>query len=298
MRRFLLRLLHGLAWTLLIVGIVMHATVRDSIDSIIVVFYIMPMMVLLGLALFLTLFQRGRWLAVLATGLIATAWFLRSFTWHTPEPSAPDEVRVLFWNLNRPAEPFQPLIEMIRELKPDFVACVEPGENAARDVEGYKAALPGYDCLFMPRGILWLSLHASRYRARGRLDSLGAYAVFEADFRGRTQRFVTIDTYGPPMLPRTGQLNEALSFTNKDPKVLVMGDFNTPYESVHFDGFRSEGLQDALTVGGRGFRETWFYGLPLLSLDHIWLGKDWHVLETRKIWKPESDHAAVFVRAR
>lgn len=297
MRR-LLQLVWGGGWFLLITGIMLHATVRDGIDPLIVVFYVLPMMVLLGLALMLCLFQKGRRMAILAAILIATTWCTRSFTWHPIEASAPDEIRVLFWNLNRPSEPFQPLIGMITALKPDFVACVEPGENAANDVQAYKAALSGYDCQFMPRGILWFSRHPSRYRARGRLDSLGAYAVFEAQFNERTQRFVTIDLYGPPMLPRTGQLREALSFTNLDPKVIVLGDFNTPYESVHFDPFRNEGLQDALTVGGRGFRETWFYGLPLLSLDHIWLGKDWHVLEARKMWTRESDHAAVFVRAR
>jgi len=298
MRRVLLQPVQLLAWSLLVTGIVMHATVRDGVDDLVVVFYVLPMMVLLGLAVFLILFRRGRWVAIVVAALIAVTWCARSFSWHSPEPAAPNEVRVLFWNLNRPTKPFKPLIGMIRELKPDFVACVEPGENAASDVAGYKAALPGYDCQFMPRGILWLSRHPSRYRARGRLDSLGAYAVFEAQLKERTQRFVTIDVYGPPMLPRTGQLAEALSFTNQDPKVIIMGDFNTPFESVHFDPFRNEHLQDALTVGGRGFRETWFYGLPLLSLDHIWLGKDWHVLEARKIWTRDSDHAAVFVRAR
>ncbi len=254
--------------------------------------------VLLGLAVFLALFRRGRQLAVVLAVLIVGVWCHRSLAWHSAEPEAADETRLLFWNLNRPEAPFQPLIEMIQTLKPDFVACVEPGLNVAKDVEGYKAALPGYDCQFMPRGILWLSRHPSRYRARGRLDSLGAYAVFEAQFHGGTRRFVTVDVYGPPLLPRGGQLNETLGFTNHDPGVIVMGDFNTPYESVHFDPFRTGGLQDALTAGGHGFRETWFYGLPLLSLDHIWLGKDWHVLEARKIWKPQSDHAAVFVRAR
>jgi endonuclease/exonuclease/phosphatase (EEP) superfamily protein YafD len=298
MIRVLLRLVQILAWSLIGIGVVLHATVRDGVDPIIVVFYVLPMMVMLGLAALLCLFPRRRSLAILAAALIAATWCARSFSWHVPEPAAADEVRVLFWNLNRPTEPFKPLIGMIRELKPDFVACVEPGENAASNVEDYKAALPGYDCQFMPRGILWLSRHTSRYRARGRLDSLGAYAVFEAELAGRTQRFVTLDVYGPPLLSRRGQLAEGLGFSNQDPRVIVLGDFNTPTESVHFDAYRQQGLQDSLTVGGRGFRETWFYGLPLLSLDHIWLGKDWHVLEARKIWTRQSDHAAIFVRAR
>ncbi len=298
MIRRLLQLLWGTGWCLLLVGITLHLTVRDGIDSLVVVFYIMPLMVLLGLALCLAFFRRGRRMALAFAALILAGWTARSFTLHSPGPPNNDEVRMLFWNLNRPTEPSQPLIDLIKELRPDFVSCDEPGINAESNVAAYKAALPGYDCQFMPRGILWLSRYPSKYRARGRLDSLGAYAVFDAALQGRTQRFVTIDVYGPPMLPRTGQLNEALSFTNHDPKVIVLGDFNTPTESVHFDPYRSEGLQDGLTAGNRGFRETWFYGLPLLSLDHIWLGKDWQVLEARKIWKTNSDHAAVFVRAR
>jgi endonuclease/exonuclease/phosphatase (EEP) superfamily protein YafD len=76
-----------------------------------------------------------------------------------------------------------------------------------------------------------------------------------------------------------------------------MGDFNTPSESVHYETFRQH-MNDALDTAGTGFRETWFWGLPLLSLDHIWLGKDWHILEARKIWTRSSDHAALFARMR
>ena len=285
-------------WTAIATGIVFHLTVRDGIDTLSVIFYVLPLPVVLGLTTLLIASRRDRRAAfVVALGLAVT-WFVRSFTWHAVEPETPDEVRVLFWNLSHPEKPFEPLIRMIKELKPDFVACVEPGPNAETDTAGYMAELPGYDCQFMPRGILWLSRHPSRYRARGKLDSIGAYAVFDAQFQGRTQRFVTSDVYADPLLPRTGQLRETLGYINHDPKVIAMGDFNTPAESVHFDAYRQQRLQDALTAGGRGLRETWFYYLPLLSLDHIWLGKDWHVMEARKIWTLDSDHAAVFVRAR
>lgn len=285
-------------WFTIAIGILLHATVRDGIDALSVVFYILPLPLLACLTCTLIISRRDRVVAsVVVMGLLA-AWFSRSLTWHTPEPVATDEVRVLFWNLGHPLQPFEPLIRMIRELNPDIVACVEPGPNAETDVAGYKAALPSYDCQFMPRGILWFSKHPSRYRARGKIDNIGAYAVFEAQIHGHTQRVVTADVYADPLLPRTGQLKEILGYANADPKVIVMGDFNTPAESVHFDAYRQQQLQDALTVGGKGLRETWLYGLPLLSLDHLWLGKDWHVLEGRKIWTMDSDHAAVFVRMR
>jgi hypothetical protein len=208
-----------------------------------------------------------------------------------------DEVRVLFWNLCRPEEPFQPLIRMINELKPDLVSCVEPGFNAAEHLAAYRAALPGYDVQFMPRGILWLSRLPSRYRDRGKLDGTEAYAIFEAELPGRTQRIVTVDVHADPKLPRTGQLRESLRFAGDDPRVILMGDFNTPSESVHYEAFRQH-MNDALDTAGTGFRETWFWGLPLLSLDHIWLGKDWQILEARKIWTRSSGHAALFARMR
>ncbi|MDB6118314.1 MAG: hypothetical protein JWO08_2095 [Verrucomicrobiaceae bacterium] len=286
-------------WFLVLTGILLHVTVRDRIDAFAVFFYMLPLPVLIGLTMAIVIIGRGRRrrASLVAIGL-SVAWLYRSFTWHPTELATQDDVRVLFWNLGHPIKPFRPLIRMIKELNPDIVACVEPGPNAATDVEAYKAALPGYDCQAMPRGILWLSRRPSQYRARGRLDQIGAYAVFEAQINGRTQRVVTADVYAAPLLPRTGQLREILDYTQSDPKVIAMGDFNTPAESAHFDAYRQQQLQDALTTGGKGFRETWFWGLPLLSLDHIWLGKDWHVMEARKIWTFDTDHAAVFVRVR
>jgi endonuclease/exonuclease/phosphatase (EEP) superfamily protein YafD len=36
-----------------------------------------------------------------------------------------------------------------------------------------------------------------------------------------------------------------------------------------------------------------------LSLDQVWVGADWEVLEARKIWQlTGSDHAALFVTLR
>ena len=287
-----------LLWLGISLGIVMHALVRDGVDSLIVVFYILPLPVLLGMTCVLMLHRRHRIPALLVALGLTVSWVARSFSWHDAKPHDPNEVKVLFWNLDRPDQPSKPLIEMIQKLNPDFVACDEPGPHAEEDTKAYKAALPDYDCQYMPRGILWLSKHPSRYRARGKLDNIGAYAVFEAQMKEHTLRIVTVDVYGEPTRPRTAQLKEVLDHTNHDPRVIVMGDFNTPSESRHFDAFRQDHLQDALDMGGRGFRETWFFGLPLLSLDHIWLGKDWQVLEAQKIWTKHSDHAAVFVRCR
>ena len=46
----------------------------------------------------------------------------------------------------------------------------------------------------------------------------------------------------------------------------------------------------AFNEKGNGFRETWFWNLPLLSLDHIWVSKDLKILKTQKINTFKSDH--------
>ena len=44
----------------------------------------------------------------------------------------------------------------------------------------------------------------------------------------------------------------------------------------------------------RGFRETWAYGLPLLTLDHVWLAPGWRPLRCERL-RLGSDHLAVKV---
>ena len=60
--------LQAALWAVLITGCLLHATVRDGIDSIVVVFFALPMMVLLGVVLLLTLLKRGRVFAITSFG--------------------------------------------------------------------------------------------------------------------------------------------------------------------------------------------------------------------------------------
>ena len=76
---------------------------------------------------------------------------------------------------------------------------------------------------------------------------------------------------------------------DKKLQTIILGDFNTPLESVHLKNFKSSYLH-AFTESGIGFKETWFWNLPILTLDHIWVSKDLHILKTKKIHGFKSDH--------
>jgi endonuclease/exonuclease/phosphatase family metal-dependent hydrolase len=71
-----------------------------------------------------------------------------------------------------------------------------------------------------------------------------------------------------------------------------LGDFNTPPESRWYRPWEGT-LTLANNSPHRGFRETWAFGLPLLTLDQIWYGKGW--LAT---WTEHSRHGSDHVRVK
>ena len=85
-------------------------------------------------------------------------------------------------------------------------------------------------------------------------------------------------------------LQSVLSEIKTHEKNIILGDFNTPFESLFFENFKKN-YQHAFAEKGNGFRETWFWNLPLLSLDHIWVSRDLEILKTEKIATWKSDHS-------
>jgi endonuclease/exonuclease/phosphatase family metal-dependent hydrolase len=74
--------------------------------------------------------------------------------------------------------------------------------------------------------------------------------------------------------------------------LIVMGDFNTPLESVLFDSF-CQYLTHAFESGGHGFAKTWPIPLPVLAIDHIWVSKKIKVASCKLNWSRLSDHRSV-----
>jgi endonuclease/exonuclease/phosphatase (EEP) superfamily protein YafD len=299
-----MRVFKALAWLVLIVGIVLQLWLKDRHASWALLFYAMPKPCLTALAFVLAVdSRRVRWQQITAvTAMISlTIWWAMtslSFAAGPAKSGTPNEFTLLYWNLCRPNQLDREAVEMVKELNPHLVAFVEPGKNVSPLLPSYEALLPGYTVAWMPRGILWLSRVPSRYRERGKLDGAGAYARFEVNDLGPAFPVVVADVTPHFFHSREQQLAEALAQSQDRSDAIIVGDFNTPLESAMLDGYRAR-FENALEVGGTGFRETWPMGLPLLSIDHVWVGKDWEVIEAKKIWNLSgSDHAAILVRLR
>jgi hypothetical protein len=303
-RMLRLSLLAG--WGVLLLGLVLQFAIKDHLFGLRLLYYAMPKPCLLVLAVILFVWPKSGRKLRLAAGavslLLASTWMMSSWG-RGPGPSLvrdeSTEVRILFWNLSHPTGIHQGLVDLVREHQPHIATFVEPGRKDMEErCRVYESLLPGYQVSWMPRGILWVSRVESRYRDRGKLEGIGAYARFEVTGLGPAFPVVVADVHPHPLHWRKGQLADALSYAQGRPDALLMGDFNTPLESPLFKDYRAE-FTNALEVAGQGFKETWPIGFPLLSLDQFWLGSDWEVLEAHKIWKLDhSDHAALLVTLR
>lgn len=105
---------------------------------------------------------------------------------------------------------------------------------------------------------------------------------------------VVADVRSQPWISREQAMSAILRAAGDDPRAVILGDFNTPPESVWFREWRTRGFTLANDGPRRGFRETWAYGLPLLTLDHVWLGPGWRALRCENL-RLGSDHLAVKV---
>ena len=65
-----------------------------------------------------------------------------------------------------------------------------------------------------------------------------------------------------------------------------------PYESLFLKKIKAN-YEHFFSKKGNGFRETWFWNLPILSLDHIWVSKDLNIINSKKIRTKNSDHVMI-----
>jgi endonuclease/exonuclease/phosphatase (EEP) superfamily protein YafD len=80
--------------------------------------------------------------------------------------------------------------------------------------------------------------------------------------------------------------------------VIIAGDFNTPLDSVHLDQLRGLELSEAFETAGSGYLPTWPVPAPVLSLDQIWMSRQFKAVRCVRTWNWRTDHAGVIATIR
>jgi endonuclease/exonuclease/phosphatase (EEP) superfamily protein YafD len=103
-----------------------------------------------------------------------------------------------------------------------------------------------------------------------------------------------VDIASNPFISRRESLTALaeLAREHRDEPLIIMADFNTPPESVHF-GLLREDFSNAFETAGNGFSGTWPLPAPVLALDQIWSNGRVAVNECHLVRSWRSDHRSV-----
>jgi vancomycin resistance protein VanJ len=280
-------------------GSVVRLTVRDNYRLPAVAFYMLSPASITGFAaLACLLFRRHRRQAarrMLIVTLAAGAWMGASmFYFHPQAARNGGTVRVFFWNVCRGQFGWDSIVTTIHKESPDVIVMAE----CARDLRppGFlDDQFPAFPHVqFLPREVVVLSKFPIVDSLQHHHSWKGLYQQLQLSITDRTVNLLIADLPSPPWYRRDqpiGLLTEMASQYADTPAIIV-GDMNTPVDSVYFAAIRRD-FRNTFEAGGKGYHATWPNPLPAIAIDHMWVSRQIDVSACRILWTMHSDHRPI-----
>jgi endonuclease/exonuclease/phosphatase family metal-dependent hydrolase len=204
----------------------------------------------------------------------------------------------MLWNVANNEARIPEIAAHIRAESPDIIGFAEAGNHFSNEAR-WKIEFPDHQIVRLPGQMLCLSRAPLEPNDQGSLGNGSWFGITTTIVNGRKVRLLQADINARPLRSRKTALRnlvEKMQSNGSNP-LIVLGDFNTPRESQHLDAIRGT-FQHAFETRGSGYAETWPIPVPVLSLDQVWLSKDFEILECEQGWTLRSDHRPVLVRLR
>lgn len=293
-----LRLFRNFLSGLFISCLAIRFLVKDWIGAFAVVYYATPLPILaifsLMLGMIWLLNQRIRvatFYFIFTIGCLM-AWFCSSFSANSDAP-APSNLKLFFWNAahNKRADE---IANYIHGFNADVIGIVEAGTETKKVRNIWKNAFPSYNVEILAGEMALITRGEILSKESGFLGRRGRFNLLKVALNGEQFHVLLVDIDGDPLrsrAPAFESLAKMIRSYSQD-NLIVMGDFNTPLDSVLFESFRQY-LTHAFESGGHGFAETWPIPLPVLAIDHIWVSKKIKVVSCNLNWSRLSDHRSV-----
>lgn len=230
-----------------------------------------------------------------AATILFLIWLISDFRFRLHSSEAESEITVLYWNAARgKTNTFKFISDKIETISPDIIGLVE-AENLDPDFFMKYEEAP-YNYIFKKIGDDLL------IGVKGTIDNIYnfdtdkfyKYGKIEATVNNEQYTLFLVDIYAnqPYFRKRIlGDLYNAID-QNIEKNVITLGDFNTPYESLHLKPFK-ENLWNAERKAGSGLITSWPDKFPLLQIDHIWSSKNITPVFSYNEASDYSDHAII-----
>jgi len=259
-----------------------HFVLKESSYQNSLLFYTFPLPVIIVIVLGLTIFlgKTFRKYNLLLAGALLLFWLGRSFKIHIPEEINESDIEVVFWNASHKRN-LEDAFDISGNI-PDVFVLVEHGKYSVDRLQ------LKYSDYYFYKSINGISVF-SKLPIELIDDISSNYGTNIVKFETYNINFYAVDVSGSMDVPREWELTFVNEYVEQKTQTILLGDFNVPFESKFLDSIKNN-FNHAFNEKGNGFRETWFWNIPLLSLDHIWVSKDLKVLKTKKIRTFKSDH--------
>ncbi|ALJ05705.1 hypothetical protein APS56_11465 [Pseudalgibacter alginicilyticus] len=264
--------------------LILHFYIKDSsyFSSLYFYLFALPVIIFIVLALSVFLGKKGKYNIILA-GLLFVIWIGRSYSFSFEKPILKSDLEVVFWNAYRKNNFEKAFIEY--ESIPDVLVLTESNES---NIASLQLKYPDFHFYKSEREI-WIFSKMPIDIIKEETSNYNSTVII---FKTHGINFYAVDMVGSADVPRSWEYQFFNSISKNKEKAIILGDFNIPVESLFLNDLKKE-YNFYFTSNGNGFRETWFWNIPLLSIDQIWVSKDLQIVTSEIIRTFKSDHAMI-----
>lgn len=285
-------LLTGYAFLLFI-----HFILKDHIFPISTIYYCFPLPILIFLGIILSILYSRKKIYFSSISLVVILLTLFWFNnyYYTNQIDDISKSKILFWNVAKEEHfPVDIVIQEVRKNQPQILAFVEAKYLTESEISNLSRALPDYEFKdlysHMLVGVKGNILNEKLYAIE---ESHDVYLI-NASIDKKKVKFIIADVYAYPFIDKELPLSRILEIAQENSVSIIVGDFNTPYESVHFNTYFKH--YKSFHSYGNSFTATWPLGIPLFEIDHVWINKEFTPVSIEKKYYEASDHALLIAK--
>lgn len=275
----------------IVILLLIHFVLKEGVYVFSLLYYTFPLPLIIIGVLFFSIFlnKKFRRYNLILALVLSIIWCGRSLKINTSKPVKNSDVEIVFWNATHKRE-FRHVFDKL-ENTPDLVVLVE---YHAEELDDFKQKYPKAFFYWHDESEIGV-FSKSPIKIENVAIAKDETAVI--NFTSNGINYYAIDVAASMHVFRKDQLEFVTESIKTKKNTIVIGDFNTPLESKFLEDIKTN-FNHVLNEKGNGFRETWFWNIPLLSLDHIWVSKDLEIIKAEKMSTFKSDHSMIntFIR--
>ncbi|WP_299777422.1 endonuclease/exonuclease/phosphatase family protein [uncultured Formosa sp.] len=276
--------------------LLIHFVIKDRLQPFVFIFNACSLLVIIIYGIVVALFlykHKALLISILAINCLLGVYWYNNYHYKTDDitvnTASINTKSILFWNISRPKNlPLEDISKKIKAYRPEILAFVEAKNISEDDLSAFKKQHPLYNIQQL-EGEMMIAV-------KGEINTV----VYKKISRGSKNNFVTVtinntqfkilinDLFANPALSKKAEFESIKSLVKSENIDFIVGDFNTPYESLFFKTFKSN--FESFHKYNNGFTATWPSLFPILEIDHIWISKTWQPIILHKEFNNNSDH--------